>query len=153
MESQIGPPYGFGKSRGALSPAFTRTTERSAKRPRIKKGASNVGMGEVVAYEKKRFALGLSVGVDETIAEVEVGPVTHDLTEAGGRLHRLAREIRRHCGLFGLERFAELDDRRQSRGDVLARDDALASNPGSRQPERRLEHCHRGNREWTPVIL
>ncbi len=79
--------------------------------------------------------------------------MTHDLTETGGRFHRLAREIWRYRGLFRLEGFAELDDRRQSRGDILAHDGAFSPDPGSRQPERRLEHGHRGNHEWTAVIF
>ena len=140
--------------RARCPPPFAgRAPDRSAKRPRVEKGARNVGMGEVVAHEQKRFASGLRVGIDETIAEVEVGPMTHDLAETGGRLHRLACEIWRHRGLFRLERFAELDDRRQRRRDVLARDGALAPDPGSRQPKRRLEHGHRGNREWAAVIF
>ena len=79
--------------------------------------------------------------------------MTHDLAEAGGGLHRLACEIWRHRRLFRLERFAELGDRRQSHGDILAREGSLSSDPGSRQPERRLEHSDRWNREWTAVIF
>ena len=140
MGGRLALRWGFGKARSRVVPRLLqgRSSDRSAKRPRVKKGARNVGMGEVVAHEQKRFAPGLRVSIGETIAEVEIGLMTHDLAVAGGRLHRLACEIWRHRGLFRLERFAELDDRRQSRGDILARDGSLSPDPGSRQPERRL---------------
>jgi hypothetical protein len=91
-------------------------------------------MGEIIAHEQKRLAPGLRMSVCKTVAEVKIGLVTDDLAEAGGGLDRLACEIRRHSGLFSLERFAEPDDRRERSGDILGRDGALSPDAARASP-------------------
>jgi hypothetical protein len=57
-------------------------------------------MGEVIAFVEKRRLQGLSAGIGEAIAEVEIGDMTYDFPEGSTCIERKSPDFRRDGHLF-----------------------------------------------------